>query len=479
MSAYCPKAPTAQVIFGDDDPNDIGPILSVPEDDLYALSSDYADQIFGEGGADKICALGGNDQVWGGGGSDLIDGGSGNDFILGDANFFASPENALGGNDYIRGGSGDDTVKGQDFQDTIFGEDGNDKLYGGTTTDVNKTSENYGVQGARDLDADTVCGGRGHDFIYGDGGSDLLVGDETYKTTDRNGNPTFGDDSVGAGNDTIYGGTGNDSIDGGYGNDSLHGQDGNDKIQGDAGNDTITGGNGNDLINGSAGADSVDGGAGVDSISGGAGNDTLDGGNSGDPDIIIGEGGNDKIYGRDGDDQLAGGTGNDTIDGGNGNDSIWGEEGNDSLIGGAGNDKFYFDQFETGDPSPTVSYFDTINGWNDGDKIVLCGEIPQKFYVTNIALGNYDQDGIADDVQIVLSNQQNITVLNASQYFQAASGSPAGGAETVGLNANNFERAVDVDGDGRGDCPEPTVATVQFGCPEPIDFCACTDDLMV
>ena len=99
-----------------------------------------------------------------------------------------------------------------------------------------------------------------------------------------------------------------------------------------------------DILEGSNGADSIDAGSGDDRVEAGKGDDTLRGGK-----------GDDILDGDKGDDTLKGGKGDDTLDGG---------EGNDLLVGGQGGD-FYV--ISTGN--------DTIEGYKNGDRIVLSEEL--------------------------------------------------------------------------------------------------------
>jgi serralysin len=167
-------------------------------------------------GADFIAMLGtGNDLIFGNGGSDTVFHGVGSDTVVGGA-----------GNDLIV------STAGSTGQTLIFGNEGNDQIVEGFVGGSART---------------TVIGGLGNDFIVGTGGTsgDLLFGNEDSDSI-----------SVGAGNNTVYGG--NDSTAGGGLGDSA------DFIATGAGNDLIFGGNGNDTITGGLGPDTMSGGLGAD-----------------------------------------------------------------------------------------------------------------------------------------------------------------------------------------------------------------------
>jgi Ca2+-binding RTX toxin-like protein len=127
-------------------------------------------------------------------------------------------------------------------------------------------------------------------------------------------------------------------------------------ISAGSGNDTLHGGAGNDTLNGGAGGDTLIGGGGADALSGGNGTDTadysdhaaavvvdLDGvADDGDPTLpendnvmidvenLIGGSGDDSLTGRSSANNLAGGAGDDTLDGGLGADVLAGGLGADT-----------------------------------------------------------------------------------------------------------------------------------------------------
>ena len=154
--------------------------------------------------------------------------------------------------------------------------------------------------------------------------------------------------SLGAGNDTFFGGLGADTVVGGSGNDTIHGGRGNNTIIGGSGNDWLYAGSGTDVIYGGGGNDHIFAGSGNDMLFGGNGNDVIYGGPGND--LLEGDNGNDTLvagsgptclYGGSGNDTLIGGSGTDWLFGGSGNDRIQCGSGNDAAIGGSGTDQIY------------------------------------------------------------------------------------------------------------------------------------------
>jgi Ca2+-binding RTX toxin-like protein len=159
-----------------------------------------------------------------------------------------------------------------------------------------------------------IRGDEGNDRLYGGSGSDLLDG--------------------GRGNDRIWGRDGEDTIYAHHGNDSAWGGLGNDILFAGAGNDSLAGGDGDDVLHGETGKDRLRGGLGNDQIFGGADKDLLwgDDGN----DFLSGDGDKDKLWGGNGDDILRGGSGQDHLYGGSGNNFLDGGPGKDKERNGQG-----------------------------------------------------------------------------------------------------------------------------------------------
>ena len=77
---------------------------------------------------------------------------------------------------------------------------------------------------------------------------------------------TIAEQSIGDGDDILFGGQGDDIIYGEAGNDILKGQSGNDVLYGGAGDDILFGGSGDDILHGGSGDDVLYGGSGNDII---------------------------------------------------------------------------------------------------------------------------------------------------------------------------------------------------------------------
>jgi len=166
----------------------------------------------------------------------------------------------------------------------------------------------------------TVNGGAGQNYVTGDDNSQFI--------------------SLGAEDDTLYGGGGTDTIGSGYGEDILYGNQGSDLVFGGGGMDTLYGGQDADTVRGDNDNDFVYGNKGNDTLSGGENDDVLFGGQN--DDIVYGNTGNDSLNGNLGNDTLFGGQGNDLISGQAGDDRLAGNKGDDTLIGGDGADTFVF-----------------------------------------------------------------------------------------------------------------------------------------
>lgn len=234
---------------------------------------------------DQISGGDGNDRLFGGLGADAISGGAGNDLLSSNGivdGFTATLENADSDVDTVNGGDGNDIVAGG----------WNDRLYGGTGTDV-LYLDLRGVDRGVTLDLGRLVAG-GTVRI----GTGVLSGFEGYASIAL----TAFDDDIRLGGFRNYGvlgggvdgGEGNDRIDagnvgsgggnqftagalrGGNGDDLLIGSNGSDSLRGDSGNDRLIAGNGNDTLYGGAGDDILDlRGTGVKFVVGDDGSDTL------------------------------------------------------------------------------------------------------------------------------------------------------------------------------------------------------------
>src|SRR5215203_569995 len=122
----------------------------------------------------------------------------------------------------------------------------------------------------------------------------------------------------------------------------------------------VNGGDGGDVI----ALDETGGPLPAADLSGGNGNDTLIGGSA-----------NYQLLGGDGNDFLIGGAGNDTLRGGRGNDFVDGDQGADTAFLGAGNDVFRWDQGDGSDRVDGGSGFDELlfNGFGVAEQFTLSG----------------------------------------------------------------------------------------------------------
>lgn len=227
---------------------------------------------------------------------------------------------------------------------------------------------NYDVIDGSYTDEDGDSVGDGDDIVFGGGDFDDIYG-------------------LG-GNDTLYGGAGADWFFGGAGDDTFHGGRGSDLFDGGDGTDIISYENSNAAVQVNLATNSFAGGeatgdeaqSNVEGLIGSAYGDTLTGTDSTTAgNVIDGRGGDDVIDGGDGPDQLYGGAGNDVIrqgagdallEGGTGNDTLFAGEGSDTLRGGDG-----ADQIDAGRGNDTVeggAGDDTIRA-GDGDDLVSGG----------------------------------------------------------------------------------------------------------
>lgn len=344
------------------------------DDEIYGGNDN--DTLSGGDGNDMLQGADGNDVLGGGLGSNNLVGGAGNDSYIYE-----------GGDDLIDEYAGTDTIflpdgvapsdvlmfRRSDATTDLFlsiadagviriGGQFLSSMYWVETLDFYDPLD--GTINLTDLAQITTYGGEGDDSIYG------------VTTTTSKSDVIFG----GSGNDYIDAGYGNDEIDGGVGNDDLYGGDGNDTYTMSAGFDFLMDSDGTDVIVipeeygvddvylirlpsnyglnmqiqvqalgqttvhsqfGSHPVEQIVFANGVDSaitlstytfdVVGTSGNDTMNGLTTyGSPD--------ETFYGYAGNDAIFAGSGNDVIYGGDGNDTLYGDDGDDIIDGGAGND---------------------------------------------------------------------------------------------------------------------------------------------
>jgi Ca2+-binding RTX toxin-like protein len=137
----------------------------------------------------------------------------------------------------------------------------------------------------------TLTGGAGQNYVIGD---------------------DFAQDiTLGALDDTLFGGGGDDVVASAFGEDILYGNTGNDTVKGGGGQDSLYGGQGDDAIEGENDADTLFGNIGADTVNGGQGADVVYGNQAGD--VVSGGADTDSLFGGQGDDILYGNQGADNL----------------------------------------------------------------------------------------------------------------------------------------------------------------------
>ena len=262
-----------------------------------------ADVLRGNANSNYIVGKAGNDRIFGGLGDDYLQGDYGNDMINGGL-----------GADKVLGGHGADTLYGYGGNDRLFGNVGNDRLFGGAGSDLldgglgadtmagNLGNDTYIVNNAGDKVKELA--GQGIDLVKSSvnftlnnhsqyienltlTGNASLNGAGNMQNNTIKGNAAHNLLSGLNGNDKLYGFGGADTLRGGNGNDTLTGHNGNDTLVGNNGADNLFGGNGNDLLQGNAGADKLYGGAGADRLVGGWGRDLMSAGTDAVRDVFV------------------------------------------------------------------------------------------------------------------------------------------------------------------------------------------------
>lgn len=246
------------------------------------LGSAFGDFIMGDGSG------GGASAMWptpgtGGGGNDVIYGGAGNDLIAGDGWSGSVNSGSWGGAGGFGGGGGGTGV-GSAGAGSMGGGLGGVSNSSTTATTAGETTNNIGVVAppAPRTTGTILANAGGGAGVSGDGNStvdtEVIVAEQTtspdpwafgsgVKTTTVNGGTigsamnvsalnssnlvnAFSDlrnyvsgksesQTMGAGNDTLYGGAGDDYIVGGNGDDAIYGGTGNDYMWGRGGSTTV------------------------------------------------------------------------------------------------------------------------------------------------------------------------------------------------------------------------------------------------
>jgi Ca2+-binding RTX toxin-like protein len=223
---------------------------------LYGTN--YADKLTGDTGANYLRGYAGNDILDGGTGIDSMVGDDGNDiYYVRDVGDVVSETNAAstGGTDtvysylthsstqtYTLGTNVENgrivattasNMTGNSLSNTIYAGAGNNLISGGTGTEIDTVSYQYGLVSGATL------------------GVNVSLAITTAQNTGRSGSDTLTriENLTGSNlNDSLTGSTGNNTLSGLGGNDTINGGDGNDTLTGGAGADSLIGGNGNDTI---------------------------------------------------------------------------------------------------------------------------------------------------------------------------------------------------------------------------------------
>ena len=142
---------------------------------IYRLTDDLTDLIWGGAGNDVIFGGGGSDWLYGARGADRIAGGDGNDRLYGGADIDILEGQS--GNDYLAGGTGVDTLNGGDGRDVLNAEnDGSKDILDGQ----NGADEYYLWSGdeGRDSSRDQAA-----DYYYYSSGSLIVDADGKWSST--------------------------------------------------------------------------------------------------------------------------------------------------------------------------------------------------------------------------------------------------------------------------------------------------------
>jgi len=246
--------------------------------------------------------------------------------------------------DILMGDEKANVLYGGNGADTLMASLGEDKLYGGTDTLDDNTTDTVSFAGtALDVSKASIS-------IFN--GVTISLANAAAQTLNFNSANT---DVTAATKATVIL-SGIENIIGSSGNDSLTGDTGANSLDGGLGNDTLNGGDGSDTLVGGAGADSFFGGADADgkdtdvvsyqSVTSAITIDLAYDGKAGSTSKGTGEAANDLIDGtvetvwgsKTASNTFYGRAAAETLLGGNANDTIYGSDGADSIDGGGGTD---------------------------------------------------------------------------------------------------------------------------------------------
>ncbi|HCK85063.1 MAG TPA: heme peroxidase [Hyphomonadaceae bacterium] len=320
-------------------------LIGTDADEVFApvapadfFTTDFGDEIAGEGGADTITAGGGDDIIGGGDGDDIIDGGGGNDIIGGGSG--ANTLRARAGNDTFVIGLADAA------SDSLLDNGGVDRILLGAEIVANPGAPSVTLVNAPGVidNMDANDPGNGDLLLTVNGGTFTVLNHFTnaanaVELINFNGSTHLGA-NLGAGNYNLFGGTlGNDALTGGALADALFGSDGDDTLNGLGGADVLFGGLGADAMDGGddddiyfvddAGDTAVDTGTGTDAVYAlvsfvlGAGVENL---------VLVEIGGGINGTGNALANVITGNSGSNTLDGAGGIDTLLGGDGDDIYL---------------------------------------------------------------------------------------------------------------------------------------------------
>ena len=380
-------------------------LIGTAADEVFApvapadfLTTDFGDEIAGEGGADTITAGAGDDLIGGGDGDDVIDGGGGNDTIGGGA-----------GTNTIRARAGNDTFViglADAASDSLLDNGGADRILLGAEIVANPGVPSVtlvNLPGVIDnIDANDP--GTGDLLLTVNGGTFTVLNHFTnaanaVELINFNGSSHLGANFGVSDYNLVAGTLGNDALTGGALADALFGSDGDDTLNGLGGADVLFGGLGADAMDGGddndiyfvddAGDSAADTGTGTDTVY------TL-------VSFILGAGVENLVLV-----EIAGninGTGNalaNVITGNSGDNTLDGAGGIDTLLGGAGNDTYLTD----GD--------DIIVDTDGDDTVRSTGTVTLGAGVENLVLlGAAAINGTGNALNNVITGNTNANVLD-------------------------------------------------------------------
>jgi len=325
---------------------------------------------------DTITVTDSNKVIVGNGTPSIIEGGAqnnGGNTIFADAqiplatalaNTQSQAPNTVRNGSFLYTQNGNNTIVGGAEPDTIATGTGNNLVILGADSstyvgglDVTGVASTWSIQSASSTSASSsIVGGNvqfaattapaagyyGNSFVNSNGvtntvggGNDTIYGGAGYNTYFLSNGNNYLD--AGNGGDLIYAGTGQNTIFAGSGADVIHGAGGSSYIDTESGNDTVYLEGGHNTVYGGSGNETIYSGNALSGLDGFTSESNVINCGSG-SDAVYGAGGNDTIYGGSGTAVIYAGNGNEVVEAGSGNTNIYGGNGIDSLVGGSGTD---------------------------------------------------------------------------------------------------------------------------------------------